>query len=199
MHRIANMCISLLFFLTALTSLSDALSGLERIFQTPVPFAYVVHLEHVVWLYILLLPFELIEKLEWWTIAVVALGSFCFFGILDVGYEIENPFGTDYNDLVSWERKFCACGREFSWDNRMIFRTFSQPLDEICNRIKREASETLGIPLAGRTGRKTSKVNDNPPVLPNTLNESDLSHKTAAATEQDSLLSQQHNDKLRKL
>ena len=101
-HRISKMHISSFFsFLTALTSLSDTLSGLERILQTSIPFAYAVHLEHVVWLYLLLLPYQLVGKLDWWTIPAMALGAFCLFGILDIGYKIENPFGTDYNDLVS--------------------------------------------------------------------------------------------------
>ena len=88
-------------FFPAVTSLSDTLSGLERILQTPIPFAYAVHLEHVVWIYLLALPYQLIFNLDWWTIPVMAFGSFCLLGILDIASEIENPFGTDYNDLVS--------------------------------------------------------------------------------------------------
>lgn len=85
---------------TGLAALTDALSGLDRILQTPIPFAYAVHLEHVVWLYLLTLPFQIIQLLNWWTIPAVTLASFCLLGILDIGAEIENPFGTDYNDLV---------------------------------------------------------------------------------------------------
>ena len=76
------------------------MAGLERILETPIPFVYAVHLEHVVWLYLLALPYQLVEKLNWWTIPALALASFCLLGILDIGAEIENPFGTDYNDLV---------------------------------------------------------------------------------------------------
>ena len=84
----------------ALSSLSDTVSGLERILQTPIPVAYAVHLEHVVWLYLLSLPYQIVESLNWWTIPAVTLVSFSLLGILDIGGEIENPFGTDYNDLV---------------------------------------------------------------------------------------------------
>ena len=84
----------------ALTSLTEALSGLERILQTPIPLAYAVHLEHTLWLYLLALPYQLMGQLHWWTIPAVTVIAFALLGILDIGLEIENPFGTDFNDLV---------------------------------------------------------------------------------------------------
>ena len=92
--------IMLFLFVPVMTSMSDSYSGLERILQTPIPFAYAVHVEHVVWVYLLALPSQLVGALGWWTVSVMAFGSFCMLGILDIANEIENPFGDDYNDLV---------------------------------------------------------------------------------------------------
>ncbi|KAI8986879.1 Bestrophin, RFP-TM, chloride channel-domain-containing protein [Trametes punicea] len=85
--------------LNALTMLVDALTGLERILTTPIPFSYRVHLWSVTVLYCLLLPFQIWSALKWLTIPATCLLSFIFFGFLVAGEEIENPFGYDENDL----------------------------------------------------------------------------------------------------
>jgi len=36
----------------------------------------------------------------WFTIPIVGFAGFCYLGILAIGFEIENPFGYDSNDLV---------------------------------------------------------------------------------------------------
>ena len=89
-----------------LTSLTDCLSGLERILNTPIPVAYAFHLEHSVWIYLLALPYQLVGELNWWSIPAVTLASFALLGILGIGDEIENPFGYDYNDLVGLASQF---------------------------------------------------------------------------------------------
>ena len=50
-------------------------------------------------IYCLLLPFQLVSTLGLWTGAIVGLISFTLLGIEEIGIEIENPFGTDANDL----------------------------------------------------------------------------------------------------
>lgn len=85
--------------LNSLGQLVDALTGLERILTTPIPFSYRVHLWTVTLLYNLLLPFQVWLYLKWLTIPATALLSFIFFGFLVAGEEIENPFGYDKNDL----------------------------------------------------------------------------------------------------
>ena len=80
----------------------ECLTGFERILRTPIPLAYSVHLHHAVWLYLLALPYQLVGQLDWWTIAVVGFASFALLGILGIGWEIENPFGYDDNDLVHY-------------------------------------------------------------------------------------------------
>lgn len=79
----------------------DCLTGFERILRTPIPLAYSVHLHQAVWLYLLALPYQLVGVLNWFAVPAVTLASFALLGILGIGWEIENPFGYDANDLVS--------------------------------------------------------------------------------------------------
>lgn len=85
--------------ITTLNQLVDALTGLERILTTPIPFSYSIHLWSVTILYCLALPFQLWGTLKWVTIPGTTVACFIFFGFLVAGEEIENPFGYDKNDL----------------------------------------------------------------------------------------------------
>jgi ion channel-forming bestrophin family protein len=82
-----------------LNGLVDTLGACERILRTPMPLAYAIHLKQLLMIYCLLLPFQFVEELRWWTSPAVILVSFTLFGIEAIGVEIENPFGTDPNDL----------------------------------------------------------------------------------------------------
>ncbi|KAI9294713.1 hypothetical protein K502DRAFT_324684 [Neoconidiobolus thromboides FSU 785] len=93
-----------------INSLIDSLSGFERILRTPIPTAYSVHLSQITWLFCLTLPFQLIGKFyivgvneqqfkDMLIIPIVLIVVFTSFGIINIGEEIENPFGYDDNDL----------------------------------------------------------------------------------------------------
>lgn len=82
-----------------INSLIDILGNLERIGNTPIPFAYNVHLKQAVTLYVWTLPFALVSKMEWFTIPIMLMVSMVLFGVEAIGAEIENPFGYDSNDL----------------------------------------------------------------------------------------------------
>ncbi|EAU81378.1 hypothetical protein CC1G_05208 [Coprinopsis cinerea okayama7 len=88
---------------TAITNnlgvLQDTLSHLERICNTPLPFAYQAHLRMSLWLYLLFLPFQIVDNMQWITIPGTAFASFLLLGFLEIGQEIENPFNYDLNDL----------------------------------------------------------------------------------------------------
>lgn len=101
-----------------LSGMVEMLGACERILRTPMPLAYAIHLKQLLMLYCLLLPFQLVEELMWWTAPSIALVSFTLFGIEAIGVEIENPFGTDPNDL---------------------------PLDTICNTIDRNIDDLISI------------------------------------------------------
>lgn len=85
--------------------LVDYLGGCERIRKTPLPFAYLVHLRRALVIYCFTLPFALVESFGWFTIVDVLLVAYTFFGIEEIGVEIEGPFGDDANDLPMHE--FC--------------------------------------------------------------------------------------------
>lgn len=101
-----------------LNNLVDNLGACERILKTPMPLAYAIHLKQLLLLYCLLLPFQIVQSLGWWTGFIVGLISFTLFGIEAIGLEIENPFGYDANDL---------------------------PLDTICQTIKRNTDDLISL------------------------------------------------------
>jgi ion channel-forming bestrophin family protein len=81
--------------------LVDYLGGCERIHRTPLPFAYVVHLRRALVIYCFTLPFALVEVFDWkWaTVLDTLFLAYVYFGIEEIGVEIEDPFGEDDNDL----------------------------------------------------------------------------------------------------
>jgi putative membrane protein len=79
--------------------LVDYLGGCQRISKTPLPFAYVVHLRRALILYCFSLPFALVADFGWGTVLDTLMVAYIFFGIEEIGVEIEHPFGLDDNDL----------------------------------------------------------------------------------------------------
>ena len=94
--------------------------GCERIRKTPLPFAYVVHLRRALVIYCFTLPFALVETFGWTTVLDTLLVAYVFFGIEEIGVEIEGPFGFDDNDL---------------------------PLEQICETIQHNVYELAGLPV----------------------------------------------------
>ncbi|EXJ96334.1 hypothetical protein A1O1_01460 [Capronia coronata CBS 617.96] len=81
------------------TALADVLTGTERVLNTPVPTAYSISISQITWVYILVLPFQLYKSLGWVSIFGTVLAAYIILGLAAIGYEIENPFGNDVNDL----------------------------------------------------------------------------------------------------
>jgi len=84
---------------TNITMLQDTFSNLDRIRNTPLPFAYQAHLRMSLWLYLFFLPFQICSTFHYLTIPGTAFASFLLIGFLEIGQEIENPFNYDANDL----------------------------------------------------------------------------------------------------
>ncbi|MEZ4405411.1 MAG: bestrophin family ion channel [Polyangiales bacterium] len=101
--------------------LIDYIGGCERIRKTPLPFAYVIHLRRALAIYCGTLPLALVSSFHWWTLPITLLVSFILLGIEEIGVEIEEPFGTDANDL---------------------------PLDAICATIEANVKAFLPAPTA---------------------------------------------------
>ncbi|KAJ6493017.1 Bestrophin, RFP-TM, chloride channel-domain-containing protein [Mycena sanguinolenta] len=82
-----------------IASLQDTLSNLDRIGNTPLPFAYQVHLRMSLWMYLLVLPLQIVSTMGYLTIPGSAFTAFLLLGFLEIGHAIENPFNYDENDL----------------------------------------------------------------------------------------------------
>ena len=108
--------------LVGMTAILDgmmaAVGGCERILKTPMPLAYAIHLKQLLLIYCLFLPFQMVRDLSWFAIPVVMVVSFTLLGIEEIGLEIENPFGTDRNDL---------------------------PLDAICKTVRSSAEDIMQL------------------------------------------------------
>lgn len=83
-----------------LNKLSDIVGGCERIASTPMPYTYRVLLHRTVYLYCLLLPFGFVDSLGWFTPLVVVFIAYTFVALEAIADEIEEPFGTEPNDLA---------------------------------------------------------------------------------------------------
>jgi predicted membrane chloride channel (bestrophin family) len=89
-----------------MASLNDVLTGTERVLNTPVPIAYAIAISQITWLYVFLLPFQLVDPLKWVAIPAAMAAAYIILGLLFIGKEIENPFGEDVNDLPL--ESYCA-------------------------------------------------------------------------------------------
>lgn len=83
-----------------LDKLSDIVGGCERIISTPLPYSYRVLLHRTVYLYCFLLPFGLVDSLLWLTPLIVVFIAYTFVAFEAIADEIEQPFGTEANDLA---------------------------------------------------------------------------------------------------
>lgn len=86
--------------------LTEVLGGCERIASTPIPFTYGVIIHRIIYLYCWLMPFGLVDSIGPMTPVVVAFVAYTFFALEALSAQIEEPFGTEPNDLaldaLSW-------------------------------------------------------------------------------------------------
>ncbi len=83
-----------------LNQLSNIVGGCERIASTPIPYTYNVLLHRTVYLYCFLLPFGLVDSIGWMTPLMVVFVGYTFMALESIVTEIEEPFGTEPNDLA---------------------------------------------------------------------------------------------------
>ncbi|MFC5284888.1 bestrophin family protein [Pedobacter alpinus] len=99
-----------------LTSFTDICGACERIKNTPIPFSYSVFIKKFIFFFVMTLPFGWVFSLGYFIIPVVVFILYAFASLELIAEEIENPFGTDANDL---------------------------PIDSICKNIKKHVKEIL--------------------------------------------------------
>ena len=80
-------------------ALSEMQTGCDRIANTPLPFAYSVLLNRTVYFFCVMLPFSLGSLLGLVTPLLVGVLAYTFLGLDALSSEIEEPFGTQSNDL----------------------------------------------------------------------------------------------------
>ncbi|GAB3855802.1 bestrophin family ion channel [Hymenobacter terrigena] len=101
-------------------ALLDVAGGCERIKNTPIPFSYSYFIKGFVTVFILIMPFNLLDTYEWLTVPITMFGAYALLGVEMIGDEIEDPFGKDSNDL---------------------------PLTQMANRMRANIHEILGVDL----------------------------------------------------
>ncbi|MGV3589843.1 MAG: bestrophin family protein [Adhaeribacter sp.] len=107
-----------LLSLTAdVNTLTDLCGASERIKNTPIPFTYSVFIKKFIFFYVITLPFGWSFSLGFYIVPVVMLILYAMASLELIAEEIENPFGTDANDL---------------------------PIDQICHNIRKHVGELLG-------------------------------------------------------
>ncbi|MFB9862875.1 bestrophin family protein [Rufibacter immobilis] len=96
--------------------LTEVTGASERIKNTPIPFTYSVFIKKFIFFYVMTLPFGWSFSMGFYVIPVVMLILYAMASLELIAEEIENPFGTDDNDL---------------------------PIDQICHNIQKHVGELL--------------------------------------------------------
>lgn len=82
-----------------LLAFDDITGACERIRNTPIPFSYSSYVKQFVLLYALIMPFGLVKEFGYGTVIACMFTFFATMGLELLATEIEEPFGTDRNDL----------------------------------------------------------------------------------------------------
>lgn len=99
-----------------INELTDICGACERIKNTPIPYTYSIFIKKIVFVYIITMPFTFGSSMGYWSIPIVMIMFYAFASLELISEEIEDPFGTDENDL---------------------------PTDEIAEKVKANCTEIL--------------------------------------------------------
>lgn len=83
-----------------ISALTLAYGGCEKIARTPIPPAYGYLSRRIVWGFVLLLPFALVEDLGWKTVILAPLAAFLFGALQRFGEEVQHPFEAKHDGLA---------------------------------------------------------------------------------------------------
>ena len=89
-----------------LQSFTEICGACERIKNTPIPFSYSAFIKKFIFFYVMTLPWGYVFNLGYLVIPVVGFIFYVLASLELVAEEIEDPFGTDTNDLPM--DKMCA-------------------------------------------------------------------------------------------
>jgi len=82
-----------------IVSFTDICGACERIKNTPIPYSYSAFIKKFIFTYVLTLPLGYVFLLGYYTIPVVVFIFYVLASLELIAEEIEDPFGTDPNDL----------------------------------------------------------------------------------------------------
>lgn len=77
---------------TERSQLIDAIGACERIRSTRMPLVLAIKTRRFILMFLLLLPFALVDRAGWLTALVVALAAYPLFCLDEIGAELQNPF-----------------------------------------------------------------------------------------------------------
>ncbi|RRB01995.1 bestrophin family protein [Larkinella rosea] len=89
----------LLFLNNELLSFMDICGSCERINKTPIPFSYSSFMKKFIFIYCLTLPVGYVFSLHYFVVPFVVFIFYVLASLEVIAEEIEDPFGTDANDL----------------------------------------------------------------------------------------------------
>lgn len=82
-----------------LASFTDVCGACERIKNTPIPYSYSTFIKKFIFVYVITLPIGMSMTLGFYSIPIVTLIFYVLASLELIAEEIEDPFGTDSNDL----------------------------------------------------------------------------------------------------
>lgn len=95
----------------------DAVGACERIKNTPIPFSYSLFIKKFIFIYVTTLPLAFVIQFGYFSALIATFVFYVLVSMEVLAEEIEDPFGSDDNDL---------------------------PTDTICERIRANVQEVLG-------------------------------------------------------
>jgi putative membrane protein len=82
-----------------LRTMANVCGACERIKNTPIPYSYSMFLKKFIFAYVFTMPLGFVYDFKYWTAPIVVFIFYAFASIELIAEEIEDPFGTDANDL----------------------------------------------------------------------------------------------------
>lgn len=89
----------LLFLNNELMSFTDICGACERIKNTPIPYSYSAFIKKFLFIYIMTMPFGFVFSVGYFIIPITGIVFYVLASLELIAEEIEDPFGTDSNDL----------------------------------------------------------------------------------------------------
>ena len=90
----------LLFLDQHASSLMNVCGACERIQKSPISLSYRWFIRQSIAIYLLTLPWGLMQSFHWWTIPAVAMLGYFMVGVEMIAEQIEDPFGVDEDDIM---------------------------------------------------------------------------------------------------